>query len=124
MWRGLALQFDAHRIEALALLRGVAEGQATGDDAQAFLAKPPTFYKSDNAGWLPMSVAPNTDGSVILARTDRQALVASYHAESNKWWAFSRDADGVSDFSIVPTGWFPVPHGLQADPFPHDGEVR
>lgn len=40
-WRDLALQFDAHRIEALAMLRAAADGAVTADDIRAFLAKPP-----------------------------------------------------------------------------------
>jgi hypothetical protein len=46
-WRDLALQFDAHRIEALAMLRYVSEAGSGGEaadrahQARAFLAKPP-----------------------------------------------------------------------------------
>ena len=40
-WRSLALQFDRHRMKAMAMLRGVAEDTTTKEDCAAFIALPP-----------------------------------------------------------------------------------
>lgn len=40
-WRNLALQFDAHRMNAMALIRAVAAGKATAEDCAEFAARPP-----------------------------------------------------------------------------------
>lgn len=40
-WRNLALQFDGHRMQAMALIKLVATGQATAADCATFAALPP-----------------------------------------------------------------------------------
>lgn len=40
-WRDLALQFDRHRMVAIALLRAISEGSAGDEDCHAFLTTPP-----------------------------------------------------------------------------------
>lgn len=40
-WRNLALQFDRHRMQAIALIRLAASGEATQDDLAKFAAAPP-----------------------------------------------------------------------------------
>ena len=40
-WRQLAYQFDRHRMSALALLKGVAEGKVTTEEVAEFLKLPP-----------------------------------------------------------------------------------
>lgn len=40
-WRNLALQFDRHRMQAMALIRLAANGEATQDQLAAFAAAPP-----------------------------------------------------------------------------------
>lgn len=40
-WRELALQFDCHRMQAMALIRAVASGTANNKDCAEFAAAPP-----------------------------------------------------------------------------------
>lgn len=40
-WRSLAIQFDGHRMQAMALIRAVANGKATAEDCAKFSALPP-----------------------------------------------------------------------------------
>lgn len=40
-WRQLAYQFDRHRMSALAILKGVAEGKVTTEEVSEFLKLPP-----------------------------------------------------------------------------------
>lgn len=40
-WRQLAYQFDRHRMSALAVLKGVAEGKVTTEEVAEFLKLPP-----------------------------------------------------------------------------------
>lgn len=45
-WRELALQFDRHRIQAMALIRAVASGKAGRDECARFAALPPPAMQS------------------------------------------------------------------------------
>ena len=40
-WRQLALQFDRHRMQMMALLKQVAEGKSTTEEVAEFLKQPP-----------------------------------------------------------------------------------
>lgn len=40
-WRQLAYQFDRHRMQAMALLKLVAKGEATTEQVEKFLSSPP-----------------------------------------------------------------------------------
>ncbi|PZU95551.1 MAG: hypothetical protein DI527_00655 [Chelatococcus sp.] len=123
-WRRLVLQFDRHRIAALALIRAAAAGKATAEDCASFIALPPpdtvvavqppywTVYREDQT----FSISVVFEGGHLMIR-------AKGHGERNGSGEFvfrDDDLEWGTEWELVAFD-FATGRAISTRPAPHTG---